>query len=195
MISWSQFANIARDYGPFFFLIVAAIFLLWILWKLFPAVSSIVSVINLLKLLPAWMTGQDESNQRKEDALSDIKATIVDQGKVIEGTVEALKKHVEWGDRENTVLHRYIEAGDRQAAEWELIRDSWYDMTAKVNLLIHTANKIDAAQDTVIHEVKHNGGSSLKDATVRAETAVVRNNERLDNIEKLLTELINAKQA
>lgn len=186
MISWIQLGTIGRDYGPFVLVLALLVFLVWALWRIFPAVSSVVSVINLLKKLPAWMTGQDESNERKEVTLGEIQDSIKKTEVAITQTASALSTHVASGTTQIEKLDNHLAQAEASASEWIAIKAGFWDMQAKMNLLLQTTAKIDVAQEAVIHEVKHNGGSSLKDATARAESAVIRTEDRLAAIEALL---------
>lgn len=199
-MNWINLTKIGADYGPVILIVVAVIVVIWLIWKVYPAVAGFVAIINLIKSIPGRFQKVDESmehlkesGERKDAVLADIKSTVDKQGTAIEDTVKTLANHIEWGNKENALIRKHVETSDRQQAEWERIQTSWYDMQSKVNLLLQATAKIDTKQDAVVHEVKHNGGSSMKDAIVRAERAVVLNDERLDRIEKLLSDVLGVR--
>lgn len=179
-----QWARLVEQYGfPAAFALVSIVGVVGVIFmivKAYPILSGLVAFINLITGskgkpgLDARLDGIEtaskegaEADTRKEEALSGIR--------------EDLANHIKWSEGENAKIVHHIEIADRQQAEWEAIRDSWIDLQAKVGKMAVVLDAVDAKAATVVHEVKHNGGSSIKDSTARQE-------DRLDAILRILEE-------
>lgn len=188
-----QLTKFVEDYGiPGAFFIVCFVVIvstIVLLIKAYPVVAAVVDFVNLIRghgeekslgdRLSTIEQGQGDlkdANGRKEETLQAIRIEQATQAKAISGLGETLSE-------QGTVLTRHMDWGDRENAEIHAAIDSIGDVQRQVTWMAEKIEAIDVKSEAVVHEVKHNGGSSMKDATKRQE-------DRLERVEGLLRQFI-----
>jgi hypothetical protein len=194
MTTAEQWAHLVETYGfPAAFFIVCVVGVsatIYFVRKAYPMLSATVDFINLLKgegdkpgldkrldkIEEAGRLAQ-ASSDRKEEVLKDLAADVTK-------TKDDLHEHMIWSEHENGRFKQHLDLSERQAAEWRDIRDGWTEVRARVAKMSQVLEGVDSKTNAVVHEVKPNGGSSIKDATKRQE-------DRLDAILNLLKERVS----
>lgn len=188
-----QWARLVENYGfPAAFIILLIVGIsatVFFVKKAYPMLSATVDFINLLKgegdkpgldrrldkIEEAGRLGA-EANVRKEEVLRDLAADV-------SKTKDDLHQHMIWSEHENGRFKQHLDLSEKQSSEWREIREGWTEVRTRVAKMSMVLEGVDSKTNAVVHEVKPNGGSSIKDATKRQE-------DRLDTILNLLKERI-----
>lgn len=159
-MTWDQLAKLWNDYGAFVALCVVGTVVLSTLIavgvKFWPILTRTVDFIQTLIELPARLDSIDESAKT-------INTTINANGQILGRTVDKLDTHIAAAAQQVVMLERH----DRVIQRFDQVLA---DIDEKVGV--------------VKHEVKNNGGGSMKDAVDRSES-------RLSRLEQLLLERLS----